>query len=293
MGVSTKVYVNFKDFSQASLHIIKDFIDYVRMLGFTNKTTNTPFKVKCIDNDYADLTVGEEYVVIEVVDGFYKVENDWGNTRWYYDGRFEIVETSVTNAKDKQEFSVGDKVVINKISDDYVSSNDENVKVGDVATVTIVGGLGSYDVRLTNPNWERSWWFSKDDVSFVNNSLDYPLLSNQEVIQAVIDGKELEIQYTDGTWDRVSPMKTTLHQLTALNFRLKPSLEEKRKAVIKKLLTTKVAVLCKCWDDDDVGETIVAITRIDDDYTYPYMNNCLAYKNAYVIDDNGNEITNV
>ena len=89
-------------------------------------------------------------------------------------------------------------------------------------------------------------------------------------------------------------MKTTLHQLANLNFRLKPSLEDKRKAVIKKLLTTKVAVLCKCWDDDIIGDTIVAITRIDDDYTCrPYMNNCLAYKQAYAIDDNGNEITNV
>lgn len=38
MGVSTKVCVNFKSFSQDNLHIVKDFIDYVRMLGFTNKT---------------------------------------------------------------------------------------------------------------------------------------------------------------------------------------------------------------------------------------------------------------
>ena len=27
MGVSTKVFVNFKDFSQANMHIVKDFID--------------------------------------------------------------------------------------------------------------------------------------------------------------------------------------------------------------------------------------------------------------------------
>ena len=68
----------------------------------------------------------------------------------------------------------------------------------------------------------------------------------------------------------------------------------KRKAVIKKLLTTKVAVLCKCWDGDVViREVIVAITKIDDGCTYPYMNNCLAYENAFAIDDNGNEITNV
>ncbi|MGD4514683.1 hypothetical protein QT738_22465, partial [Xanthomonas citri pv. citri] len=91
----------------------------------------------------------------------------------------------------------------------------------------------------------------------------------------------------------VLPINTTLHQLTTLNFRLKTSLEDKRKAVIKKLLTTKVAVLCKCWDDDDIGETIVAITDVNDDYTYPYISHNGGYKYAYTIDDNGNEITNV
>ena len=53
-----------------------------------------------------------------------------------------------------------------------------------------------------------------------------------------------------------------------------------------------MAVLCKCWDDDS-NSVIVAITSIDDDCTHPYMNNCLAYKNAYAIHDNGDEITNV
>ena len=131
-------------------------------------------------------------------------------------------------------------------------------------------------------------------VSFVDNRLNCHLLSPQEVVQATLDGKELEIQYTDGTWDSMLPRATTLHHLTLLNFRLKPSLEDKRKAVIKKLLTTKVAVLCKCWDGDVViREVIVAITKIDDGCTYPYMNNCLAYENAFAIDDNGNEITNV
>ena len=248
------------------------------------------FKVKCIyiDNDY--LTVGKEYNVVEVDEGFYEVKNDSGEFWWYYNNRFEIVETP---PKDKQEFSVGDKVVVNKISDDYVSDVDGDVKVGDVATVTTISNF-VYDLYLSNPNWKNNWWFSKADVSFVDSRLDYRPLSNQEVIQAVIDGKELEIQYTDGTWDSMSPVNTTLHQLTTLNFRLKPSLKDKRKAVIKKLLTTKVAVLCKCWDGDVViREVIVAITKIDDGCTYPYMNNCLAYENAFAIDDNGNEITNV
>ena len=213
----------------------------------TNKTTNTPpFKVKCIyiDNDY--LTVGKEYNVVEIDEGFYEVKNDSGEFWWYYNNRFQIVETP----KDKQEFSVGDKMVINKISDDFVSGADKNVKVGDIATVTVVESRGEYDVRLTNPNWERGWWFSKSDVSLANGTL-----SHQEVVQAV--------------------------------------LEDKRKAVIKKLLENKVAVLCKCWDDDGSDSAVEAITSIDDDNTYPYMNNCLAYKYAYAIHDNGDEITNV
>ena len=245
-----------------------------------------PFKVKCIDTgfQYQYLTVGKEYDVVEVDEGFYKVKNNRGRTQWYYDSRFEIVETP---PKDKQEFSVGDKVVINKISISYVPSVDKNVKVGNVVTVENI--LGS-DVELSNPNWRKRWWFSKSDVSLANGTL-----SHQEVIQAVIDGKELEIQYTDGTWHRMLSTITTLRQLTTLNFRLKPepSLEDKRKAVIKKLLATKVAVLCKCWDDDDSNSVIVAITSIDDDFVHPYMSNCLAYKYAYAIHDNGNEITNV
>ena len=248
-----------------------------------------PFKVKCIDIESQYLTVGKEYDVIEVNDSFYKVRDDSGRTRWYYDSRFEIVKTPK-----EYKFSVGDKVVINKISDDFVSSNDKNVKVGDVATVYMIESCGEHYVWLTNPNWKNDWWFSRNDLSLADNSSNYNPLTHQEVIQAVIDGKELEIQYKDGTWDSMSPVNTTLHQLTTLNFRLKSSLEEKRKAVIKKLLTTKVAVLCKCWDDDIViRDVIEAITRIDDDCKYPYMNNCLAYQNAYAIDDNGNEITNV
>ena len=132
-----------------------------------------------------------------------------------------------------------------------------------------------------------------DNNPLDDKSRDYHILSHQEVIQAVIDGKELEIQYTDGTWNAVLPINTTLHQLTTLNFRLKPSLEDKRKAVIKKLLTTKVAVLCKCWDDDDSNSAIVAVTSIDEDFVHPYLTDNSGYKKAYAIDDNGNEITSV
>ena len=254
-----------------------------------NEITNKQlFKVKCIDG-ISSLTFGKEYVVVGSGNGYYTIENDIGLLQSYYQFRFEIVETLI---KDKQEFSVCDKVVVNKISDDFVSDNDDNVKVGDVATVTTVENEGEYNVRLENPNWQQGWWFSKSDLSLAEKPSDYHLLSHQEVVQAILDGKELEMQYKTGKWVNVVPMNTTLHQLTNLNFRLKKSLEDKRKAVIKKLLESKVVVLCKCWDDGE-GEAIVAITGIDDDYTHPYESHDILYQNAYAIDDNGNEITNV
>ena len=187
-----------------------------------------------------------------------------------------------------QEYlNVGDKIIVVAESLGFFNLNDilEVVKVDkDDSTATYLASNGS----------ETGWVRNNCITPYVDdNSLDNNLLSHQEVVQAVIDGKELEMQYKTGTWVNVIPTNTTLHQLTTLNFRLKPSLEDKRKAVIKKLLESKVAVLCKCWDDYDIGETVVAITRMDDDYIYPYMNNCLAYKNAYAIDDNGNEITTV
>ena len=189
-----------------------------------------------------------------------------------------------------QEYlKVGDKVVINKISLGIVINCDKNVKVGDIATVVRVGN--SY-IEVSNQKWLNDWCFYKTEVSFLDNPLDYHLLSHQEVVHAIIDGKELEMQYKTGTWVNVIPTNTTLHQLTSLKFRLKQSLEDKRKAVIKKLLESKVAVLCKCWNDDE-GEDIVAITKVDDDFVYSYMNRNSGYKNAYAIDDNGNEITNV
>ena len=253
----------------------------------TNEMTNTPpFKVKRIDGS-GSLTFGKEYTVLRKEDDCYEIKSDTGHLYWDSTKRFEIVDKS---SKDKQEFSVGDKVVINKISDCFVSFRDKNVKVGDVATVTMVVNESKLNVLLENHNCVRDWWFSKSDISLAEKLSDYHLLSHQEVVQAIIDGKELEMQYKTGKWVNVIPTNTTLHQLTTLNFRLKQSFGGKRKSVIKKLLESKVAVLCKCWDDVE-GEDVVAITKVDDDFVHSYMNRNRWYKNAYAIDDNGNEIT--
>ena len=180
----------------------------------------------------------------------------------------------------------GDKVIVVVDGLGYFNLNDilEVVEVNkDDSTATYLVSDGN-DIH----------WVRNDRIApYVDdNSLDNNLLSPQEVVQSVIDGKELEMQYKTGTWGNVIPTKTTLHQLANLNFRLKPSLGDKRKAVIKKLLESKVAVLCNCWDDGN-GEAIVAITKVDDDFVYPYVSHDILYKNAYAIDDNGNEITNV
>ena len=186
-----------------------------------------------------------------------------------------------------QEYlNVGDKIIVVAESLGYFNLND-------ILEVVRVNKDNSRATYLASNGSETNWVCNDVIAPYVDdNSLDNNLLSHQEVVQAVIDGKELEIQYKTGKWGNVIPTKTTLHQLTNLNFRLKTSLEDKRKAVIKKLLESKVAVLCKCWDDGE-GEAIVAITKVDDDFVYPYVSHDILYQNAYAIDDNGNEITNV
>ena len=102
----------------------------------TNKTTNTqPFKVKCVDDDYAHLTIGKEYDVVGNGYGVYQVKNDNDELEYYVKKRFEIVETP----KDKQEFSVGDKVYVGLtgkiaqvteiIDDDVVNIANKNNEV--------------------------------------------------------------------------------------------------------------------------------------------------------------------
>ena len=53
-----------------------------------------------------------------------------------------------------------------------------------------------------------------DNNPLDDKSQDYHILSNQEVVQAALDGKELEMQYKTGKWVNVIPTNTTLHQLT-------------------------------------------------------------------------------
>ena len=75
-------------------------------------------------------------------------------------------------------------------------------------------------------------------------------------------------------------------------FRLVKSIEDKRKEVIEKLLESKVAVLCKCWDCDERLATIQAVTGVQVG-SYPYITDNDKYGYGYAIDNRGNEITDV
>lgn len=191
----------------------------------TNKTTNTPhFKVKCIDGG-SGLTLGKEYVVVGGGNWYYTIENDNGTLQSYYQFKFEIIETCI---KDKQGYlNVGDKIIV--VADSFGYFN-----LYDILEVVKVNKDDSMATYLASNGSEIHWVCNDVIAPYVDdNSLNNKLLSHQEVVQAVIDGKELEMQYRTGAWVNVIPTNTTLHQLTNLNFRLKQSLGGKRKAAIK------------------------------------------------------------
>ena len=68
-----------------------------------------------------------------------------------------------------------------------------------------------------------------------------------------------------------------------IEFELPPKetpLEDKRKAVIKKLLENKVVVLCKCWDDDNSNSEIMAIAMSP-------LRLIVGYSDGYFEENNG------
>ncbi len=127
-----------------------------------------------------------------------------------------------------QEYlNVGDKIIV-------VSESLGYFNLSDVLEVVRVNKDDSRATYLASNGSEIHWVCNDVIAPYVDdNSLNNKPLTHQEVVQAVIDDKELEMQYKTGTWVNVIPKNTTLHQLANLNFRLKQSLGDKRKAVIK------------------------------------------------------------
>ena len=67
--------------------------------------------VKCVEGVYNNLTVGKEYVLVEVSnDCGVKVENDMGEVVYYYSYRFELINSDETSQP--QKFKEGDMVYL-------------------------------------------------------------------------------------------------------------------------------------------------------------------------------------
>ena len=67
--------------------------------------------VKCVEGVYNNLTVGKEYVLVEVSDDCgVKVENDMGEVVYYYSYRFELINSDETSQP--QKFKEGDMVYL-------------------------------------------------------------------------------------------------------------------------------------------------------------------------------------
>ena len=115
-----------------------------------------------------------------------------------------------------------------------------------------------------------------------------------EEVKEKIDGEKLE--FYNSLEDSWKPIEHTgdlsVGFIITKKFRLVKSIEDKRKEVIEKLLESKVAVLCKCWDCDERLATIQAVTGVQVG-SYPYITDNDKYGYGYAIDNRGNEITDV
>ena len=106
-------------------------------------------KVKCINqNNYKDITVGNEYEVVEILENFYHITADSGNVRSYAKKYFEVIPEPVI--EDVDEVGVVEEEEP-KIIIDYVNSQGIKMTVnGNGATMTYYGVAGNCGVYSFN-----------------------------------------------------------------------------------------------------------------------------------------------
>ena len=109
-------------------------------------------KVKCINqNNYKDITVGNEYEVVEILENFYHITANSGNVRGYNKKYFELIPEPVI--EDVDEVGVVEEEEP-KIIIDYVNSNGIKMTVnGNGATMTyynVAGNCGIYSYNGLN-----------------------------------------------------------------------------------------------------------------------------------------------
>ena len=215
------------------------------------------FKVKCIDNEFARLTLGKEYEVLGVEDfedvEFYAIENDDGILQSYFQYRFDTVENT---PKEKQQdyITLGSKV--------WVVDNG-NVTVDTIVEVWI-GHQYCYETE--SATYDKDGFVTTDDYSSARIFLINE--TNQKALQVVYPQLTFEIPK-------------------------EKSLAEKRYDVIKKLYDNgKVVAIKHGGKESDLCKVgiLTALKPLEDEF--PYVTFC-GWRYAYAIDLDGNEITEV
>ena len=113
-------------------------------------------KVKCINqNNYKDITVGNEYEVVEILENFYHITTDSGNVRSYNKKYYELTPEPII--EDVDEVGVVEEEEP-KIIIDYVNSQGIKMTVnGNGATMTyyeVAGNCGVYSFNGLNNLFE-------------------------------------------------------------------------------------------------------------------------------------------
>lgn len=140
-------------------------------------------KVRCINNNWNNLTKGKVYDVIYIIDSEIQIYNDSGNKQTFYIGNFEVI---------KEENKMQEKTFREVIAD---------IKEGEVweSEEKIIGLMNTNDIFITLKDRDRrinSMWFNSGTLYHLQRK-EYTF---EEAFKAYEEGKEIESCYSGVTY---------------------------------------------------------------------------------------------
>ncbi|MDU2266150.1 MAG: hypothetical protein E6583_07475 [Clostridium sp.] len=132
-------------------------------------------KVRCINNNWNNLTKGKVYDVIHIIDSEIQIYNDSGNKQTFYIGNFEVI---------KEENKMQEKTFREVIAD---------IKEGEVWECGHILITKSNDGIELKGMSSYSSYFTDDNKIFKPQRKEYTF---EEAFKAYEDGKEIESCYS-------------------------------------------------------------------------------------------------
>ena len=132
-------------------------------------------KVRCINNNWNNLTKGKVYDVIHIIDSEIQIYNDSGNKQTFYIGNFEVI---------KEENKMQEKTFREVIAD---------IKEGEVWECGHILITKSNDGIELKGMSSYSSYFTDDNKIFKPQRKEYTF---EEAFKAHADGKEIESCYS-------------------------------------------------------------------------------------------------